>query len=137
MDLERAHELLRQHHRAVMVTWRRDGRPQMSPVICGLHEDGCVRVSTRETAMKTKNLRRDPRASLCVFSDEFFDGAFVQIDGSAEIVSLPDAMEQLVDYYRDLRGEHPNWDEYRDEMQTQQRVMVRITIDHAGPDQAG
>jgi PPOX class probable F420-dependent enzyme len=92
-----------------------------------------VIISTRETAFKTRLLRRDPRASLCVQNDAFF-GAWIQIDGTAEVLSLPEALEPLVDYYRRTNGEHPDWDDYRAAMSREQRVLVRITITHAGPD---
>lgn len=93
-------------------------------------------ISSRETAVKVKNLRRDPRASLCVFSDGFY-GDWVQLDGSASILALPDAMEPLVEYYRSLSGEHPDWDEYRAAMTRDRRVLVRLTVERAGPDVAG
>ncbi len=83
-----------------------------------------------------KNLRRDPQCSLCVFTDAFF-GEWIQIDGTAEIVSLPEAMELLVDYYRRLAGEHDDWDEYREAMRSEERVLVRIPIEQAGPDRSG
>jgi PPOX class probable F420-dependent enzyme len=95
-----------------------------------------VVISTRETAMKTKNLRRDPRASLCVFTDGFF-GDWVQVEGTAEIISLPAAMELLVDYYRALAGEHQDWDDYRAAMRRDRRVIIRIGITRAGPDTSG
>jgi PPOX class probable F420-dependent enzyme len=119
-----------------MATTRADGRPQMSPVACGVDADGSVVVSTRETALKTRNLRRDPRVSLCVFTDAFF-GEWVQVDGIATVVSLPDAMEPLVDYYRSVAGEHPDWDDYRDAMARERRVIVKIALERAGPDHSG
>jgi len=118
------------------VTRRRDGNPQLSPVACGVDDEGLVVVSTRETAMKTKNLRRDPAVSLCVVSDGFY-GQWVQVDGRAGVVSLPDAMEGLVHYYRSISGEHPDWDDYRSAMERERRVLVRIALDRAGPDQSG
>lgn len=136
MDLDVARDFVRQHHRAVMVTTRADGRPQLSPVTCGLDADGHVVVSTRETAIKTKNLRRNPAVSLCVFSEVFY-GPWIQIDGTAEVVSLPDAMEPLVDYYRTVSGEHPNWAEYRAAMEHDQRVIVRVELTRAGPNVSG
>lgn len=108
----------------------------MSPVTCALDSNGHVMISTRETAVKTKNVRRDPRASLCVFTDGFF-GDWVQVDGTAEIVSLPAAMELLVDYYRAVAGEHPDWDDYRAAMRRDRRVIIQITITRAGPDISG
>jgi PPOX class probable F420-dependent enzyme len=95
-----------------------------------------VIISTRETAIKTKNLRRHPYASLCVLNDNFF-GQWVQVEGTAEIVSLPDAMDLLVDYYRRTAGEHPDWAEYRAAMERDRRVIVRVSIDRAGPDVSG
>ncbi|HYU39747.1 MAG TPA: PPOX class F420-dependent oxidoreductase [Acidimicrobiia bacterium] len=136
MDIDRARQFLRENHRAVMATRRANGDPQLSPILCALDSAGRVTVSTRETAMKVKNLRRDPRVSLCVLNDGFF-GEWIQVDGSAEIVSLPEAMELLIDYYRSLAGEHPDWDEYRAAMGRERRVLVRIDIERAGPDRSG
>ena len=136
MDLATAQQFLTTHHRAVLSTRRRDGRPQLSPVSVGIDDAGRAIVSSRETAYKTRNLRRDPRASLCVFVDGFF-GPWIQIDGTAEVISLPDAMELLVDYYRRVAGEHPDWADYRRAMEHERRVLLRISIDSAGPDQKG
>ncbi|HEY3673136.1 MAG TPA: PPOX class F420-dependent oxidoreductase [Acidimicrobiia bacterium] len=136
MDLDRALDFVREHHHAVMLTRRRDGAPQMSPVACNVDADGRIVVSTRETAMKTAHLRREPSVALCVLSDGFF-GDWIQIEGTAEVVSLPEAMEPLVDYYRTTSGEHPDWDDYRAAMAREQRVIVRITPERAGPDRAG
>jgi PPOX class probable F420-dependent enzyme len=136
MDIDGARDFIRRNHHAVLATNRRDGRPQLSPIACGLDVDGNVVISSRETAIKVKNLRRDPRASLCVMADEFF-GAWIQVEGNAEIVSLPEAMDGLVDYYQRAVGDHPDWDEYRTAMEREQRVLVRIRIERAGPDQSG
>jgi PPOX class probable F420-dependent enzyme len=136
MQPDEAREFIATNHRAVLATRRQDGQPQLSPVTCGVDPEGRVVVSTRETAIKTKNLRRDPHASLCVFSDGFF-GRWVQVEGRAEVVPLPEAMEPLVDYYRLISGEHPDWDDYRTAMIRERRVIVRITIDRAGPDISG
>ena len=124
------------NHHAILHTFRADGSPQMSPIACGVDDEGRVIISTRETAMKTKNLQRDPRASLCVISDGFF-GEWVQVDGTATVVSLPDALEGLVDYYRKVAGEHPDWDDYRNAMQREQRVLVRVDLERAGPTKSG
>jgi len=136
MQLERAREFIRVNHRAVLATNRSDGRPQLSPVTVGVGADGRVLISTRETAMKTKNLERDPRASLCVMNDGFF-GDWVQAEGTAEIIRLPEAMDLLVDYYRRIAGEHPDWDDYRTAMRRDRRVIAAITLAKAGPDRSG
>ena len=136
MDTGRAADFLRAHHRAVLATSRSDGRPQLSPVTCTVDDENRVLVSTRETALKTRNLRRRPQASLCVFTDNFF-GEWVQVEGDVEIIPLPDAMDLLVEYYRSISGEHPDWDDYRAAMVRDQRVIVRITITRAGPDVSG
>jgi PPOX class probable F420-dependent enzyme len=136
VDPQRVREFLHVHHHAVLATMRHDGRPQLSPVTAGVDDQGRVVVSTREAAMKTRNLARDPRASVCVLNDRFF-GEWIQAEGTAEIVHLPEAMELLVDYYRRISGEHPDWDDYRAAMQREQRVLVRITITRAGPDASG
>jgi len=127
---------MRAHHRAVLATARSDGQPQLSPVTVGVDDAGRVVISTRETAVKTKNLARDPRASLCVMNDQFF-GEWVQAEGTAEIIHLPEAMELLVDYYRKVSGEHPDWDDYRKAMTRDKRVIVAITLTRAGPDLSG
>jgi PPOX class probable F420-dependent enzyme len=136
VDSAEARRFVQQHHRAVLVTNRSDGRPQMSPVLAGVDADGNIVVSTRETALKTRNLRHDPRASLCVMNDAFF-GEWIQIDGTATIVSMPEAMEALVDYYRRVVGEHPDWEDYRRAMVRDKRVVLRIAIERAGPDRSG
>jgi len=136
MQLERAREFMRVNHRAVLATRRSDGLPQLSPVTVGVDGDGRVIISTRETAIKTKNLERDPHASLCVMNDGFY-GEWVQAEGTAEIIRLPDAMDLLVDYYRRVSGEHPDWDDYRQAMRRDRRVIAAITLTRAGPDRSG
>lgn len=136
MDLNEARDFLAKHHRAVLHTYRDDATPQLSPVLTVLDEDGNAVVSTRETSMKVANLERDARASLCVFTDAFF-GPWVRVDGTAEIVRLPEAMDLLVDYYRRVAGEHDDWDEYRQAMRDEQRVLLRIALTDAGPDVSG
>ncbi|MDQ1586826.1 MAG: hypothetical protein QOH80_2191 [Actinomycetota bacterium] len=136
MTPDEARAFLLDNHRAVMATFRSDGRPQLSPVTTAVDDQGRVMISTRQTAMKTKNLRRDPRISLCLLNDGFF-GDWAQVEGSAEIVELPEAMDLLVDYYRRVSGEHPDWDDYRAAMERDKRVVVRFTIERAGPTVAG
>jgi PPOX class probable F420-dependent enzyme len=132
MDIPQALDFLRTNHRAVLATTRADGSPQLSPVTVGVDADGLVVVSTRETAAKTRNLQRDPRAWVCGFSDGFF-GPWVQVAGTTEIVSLPAALDGLVAYYRSIAGEHPDWDDYRRAMTAERRVLLRITPTSAGP----
>ncbi len=136
MELDSAREFLRANHRAVLVTLRVDGTPQLSPVTVGVDDEGNAVVSSRETAVKVRHLRRDPRAWLCVMNDRFF-GDWVYVQGDVTIVSLPEAMDGLVDYYRRISGEHPDWDDYRAAMQRDQRVLVRIALTRAGPDVHG
>jgi PPOX class probable F420-dependent enzyme len=137
MDLDEARSFIREHHRAVLATRRRDGAPQMSIVACNVDGDGKVVVSTRETAVKTKNARRDPRVSICVLPDDGWRGRWIQVDGTAEVLSLPEAMEPLVDYYRTTAGEHPDWADYRAAMERERRVLLRVNLERAGPDQSG
>jgi PPOX class probable F420-dependent enzyme len=136
MEISDALAFVRQHHHAVLATLKADGTPQLTPVTASVDADGHVVVSSRETAYKTKNLRRDPRAWLTVFTDGFY-GEWVQLAGTVEVVSLPDAMEGLVDYYRSVRGEHPDWDEYRSVMVSDQRCLLTITLEKAGPTRHG
>jgi len=136
VDIAQAREFLAENHRAVLVTHRADGGVQTSPITIGVDDEDHGVISSRQTAFKVKNLRRDPRATVCVFNDRFF-GQWVQIEGTVKIVELPEAMEGLVDYYRRISGEHPDWDDYRLAMEKDQRVLVLIDIERAGPDQHG
>src|SRR5262245_27736898 len=136
MNLDEARDVIRTQHRAVLCTLRAAGTPQMSAVTANVDDDGWIVVSTRQTAYKVRNLRRDPRAWLCVFPDQFY-GRWVQVDGRVTIVELPEAMEPLVDYYRRTAGEHPDWDDYRAAMEREQRVLLRMDITRAGPDRTG
>ncbi|SDS19636.1 PPOX class probable F420-dependent enzyme [Nocardioides scoriae] len=135
MDLDAAVDFVRTHHRAVLAT-RSPGRVHQSPVLVGVDDRGRLVVSSRETAYKTRQLRADPWAQLCVFPDGFF-GEWVYLEGKAEVVSLPEAMDLLVDYYRDISGEADDWDEYRAGMEREQRVVLRITPTRAGPQRQG
>ncbi|MDX1658210.1 MAG: PPOX class F420-dependent oxidoreductase [Nitriliruptorales bacterium] len=129
-------EFIQEHHRAVLHTYREDGSPQLSPVVVVVDDEGRPLISTRETAVKAKNLARDPRLSLCVFTDEFY-GPWIRVDGQAEIVHLPDAMDLLVDYYRRARGEHDDWEEYEQAMRDQRRVIIRVDVEEVGPSESG
>ncbi|MDX6226115.1 MAG: hypothetical protein QOE64_2491 [Frankiales bacterium] len=133
MTADEALAFVASNHRAVIATRRgSDGAPQLTPVTVGVDDDGHVIVSSCERLQKVKNLRREPRAWLLVMNDGFF-GEFVQIEGPVEIIDLPEAMELLVDYYRRISGEHPDWDDYRRAMERDQRVILRITPERVGP----
>ena len=136
MDLDQARAFVQRHHRAVLATRTRAGGVQQSPVLVAVDDDGRLTVSSRETAYKTKNLVRDPWVQACVFTDGFF-GDWVVVEGEAEVLTLPEAMEPLVDYFRSVAGEHDDWDEYRESMQQEKRVLIRIDPLRAGPDRAG
>jgi PPOX class probable F420-dependent enzyme len=136
MDLDAARAVVRQQHHGVLTTVRSDGTPQMSPVSVTVDDAGYVVVSSRQTAYKVRNLRRNPNAYLCVLPDSFF-GNWIQINGTAHIVDLPGAMEPLVEYYRSISGEHPDWADYRAAMERDQRVLIRIEPTRAGPDRSG
>jgi PPOX class probable F420-dependent enzyme len=125
-------DFLRARTRCVLITTRADGTPQVSPVTYGVDTDGRVVISTYPERAKAANLRRIPAATLCVLSDDW-NGPYVQIDGRAEVMDLPDALEPLVDYFRVISGEHPDWDEYRAAMVRQGKCLIRIEIDRSGP----
>ncbi|HEY0356974.1 MAG TPA: PPOX class F420-dependent oxidoreductase [Mycobacteriales bacterium] len=125
-------DFLRPRHRAILLTTRQDGRPQASPVVAGVDEQGRVVIATYPQRAKTRNAERDPRASVLFLSDDF-DGPWVQVDGHAEVLHLPDALEPLVDYFRCISGEHSDWDDYRAAMTRQGKSLVRIEIDRWGP----
>ena len=125
-------EFLRPRHRGVLITSRADGSPQSSPVTCGVDSEGRIVVSTYPGRAKTVNARRDSRVSICVLSDEWND-AYVQVDGRAEVLDMPEALDELVDYFRCISGEHPDWDEYREAMAKQNKSLIRIHIERWGP----
>jgi PPOX class probable F420-dependent enzyme len=135
MDLDDARDFARTHHHAVLATRTSEGI-QQSPVLVGVDSDGRLVVSSRETAYKTRNLRRDPWAQLCVVPDGFF-GEWIYVEGEAEVVSLPEAMDGLVEYYRGISGEADDWADYRAAMQRERRVLIRIRPTKAGPDRQG
>ena len=135
MEIEKGLNYVRDNSRAVLATRRRDGSPQMSPVNIAVVDEEII-MSTRETAIKTWNMRRDPISWLCVFPDKWL-GRWVQLQCRAEIVNLPDAMDLLVSYYRALSGEPPDWDDYKRAMVDDQRCIVKLEIEAAGPDIQG
>jgi PPOX class probable F420-dependent enzyme len=139
MEISAALEFVRGNNHAVLSTMRRNGTPQLSPVTVGLdpeHPTGAVVISSRQTAVKVKNLQRDPRAWLAVFTPQFY-GEWVQLAGPVDIVPLPAAMPILVEYYRAISGEHPDWDDYRAAMVREQRCIIRIRVESVGPTVSG
>lgn len=126
VDLAGLLEFVRPRHRMVLITQRGDGRPQASPVTGGVDEQGRLVISTYPERAKTTNARRQPQVSVVVLSDEF-NGAWVQVDGDCEVLDLPESVEPLVDYFRSISGEHPDWDEYREAMVAQGKSLLRIT----------
>lgn len=133
VEIDRAKEFLKNHHEGVLATRRKNGSLQMSPVTCGLDSSGCAVISSRETAYKVNNLRRDSRAALCAFTHSFHGGGWVQINGAAEIVALPQALDTLVYLQRQAYGEHKNWPEFHQRMVRERRVIIRIQIETVGP----
>lgn len=136
MNADEVRAFLETNHRVVLATRRRDGGIQLSPILAVVDAEGRVVISSRETAMKVKNLRRDPYAYVCIMNDGFW-GPWAQAEGPVTIVSLPEAMDGLVDYYRRAAGEHPDWEDYRAAMVRDRRVLVRMTIERAGPNVEG
>jgi PPOX class probable F420-dependent enzyme len=136
VDLEAARNFIRQNHRAVLANRRSDGGVQQTPVLVNVDGEGRAIISSRETAYKVKNLRRDPWAQVCVLNDGFF-GEWIYAEGRAEVLSLPEAMDPLIDYYKRFPDDNPDWDDYRERMRRQQRVLIRITLERAGPDRQG
>jgi PPOX class probable F420-dependent enzyme len=125
-------DFVRPRHRMVLITLRSDGSLQSSPVSAGVDDAGRIVVASYPQRAKSANIRRDPRASVVVLSDEF-NGPYVQVDGDAEVIELPDAVEPLVEYYRSIAGEHSDWAEYRQAMLDQGKCLIRITPRRWGP----
>lgn len=136
MDLDEARVFLRENHRGVLATRRGGGRIQQSPVLVNVDGEGRAIISSRETAYKVRNLRRDPWAQACVFTDSFV-GQWLFVEGSAQVLSLPEAMDPLIDYYKRFPDENPDWDDYRARMERERRVLIRIELERAGPDRQG
>ncbi|MFJ2645908.1 PPOX class F420-dependent oxidoreductase [Streptomyces sp. NPDC087420] len=132
VDLAGLLEFVRPRHRSILLTTRADGRPQGSPLACGVDNSGRIVVSTYPERAKTRNAKRDERVSVLVLSDEW-DGPWVQVDGAAEVIDSPESVEPLVEYYRNIAGEHPDWDEYRAAMVKQGKSIIRVTPERWSP----
>lgn len=123
---------VRTRHRATLVTRKSSGGLQMSPVSCGLDSGGALVIATYPQRAKVANIRRSGEVSLVIHSQDW-DGPYVQLDGTAEVLDLPEALDPLVEYFRSISGEHPDWDEYREAMQRQGKSLIRVSIQHWGP----
>lgn len=132
VELAELLDFVRPRHRLLLSTARRDGRPQISPVSGGVDDHGRIVISTYPSRAKVRNAEHDPRVSVLVLSDDW-NGPWVQVDGEAEVLHMPDALEGLVEYYRCIAGEHPDWEEYRDAMRLQDKSLIRITPLRWGP----
>ncbi|OLF06405.1 PPOX class F420-dependent enzyme [Actinophytocola xinjiangensis] len=132
VDRAALEDFVRPRHHAVLTTHRAGGGQQLSPVTCGLDTAGRLVIASYPRRAKAVNARRNPSVSALVLSDDF-DGAWVQLDGTAEVLDLPDAVEPLVEYFRVISGEHPDWDEYREAMRRQGKCLIRVTITRWGP----
>ena len=133
MEVERAREFLKNHHWGILATRRKNGHLQLSPVTVVLDREGREVIISRETAYNVNNLRRDPRAALCAITTTFHGEGWVQINGTAEILSLPHALDTLIDLQRQVYGEHKNWPEFHERMVREKRVVIRIEIESVGP----
>lgn len=125
-------DFIRPRHHALVITARTDGQPQASPVTCGVDAEGRIVIATYPERAKVSNARRNQQVSVVVLSDDF-GGPWVQVDGRAEVLDMPEAVEPLVDYYRSISGEHPDWDEYRQAMVRQGKSLLRVTPVRWGP----
>lgn len=132
VDLAGLLDFARTRHRAILLTARADGRPQGSPLTCGVDGEGRLVMSTYPERAKTRNAKRDPRVSVIVLSDEW-NGPWVQVDGTAEVIDPPESVEPLVEYFRVISGEHPDWEEYREAMRRQGKSLIRVTPDRWSP----
>jgi PPOX class probable F420-dependent enzyme len=133
IEIDKAKEFLTKHHWGILATRRKNGNLQMSPVTVGLDDQGRAIISSRETAYKVNNLRRDPRAALCAITSSFHGEGWVQINGKAEVIFLPQALDTLVYLQRQAYGEHKNWPEFHERMARERRVIIRINIENVGP----
>ena len=133
MVIADAQKFLQQNHRACIAVRQKDGWPQMTLVSPGIDADGRVIITSRARTYKVKYLRRDPRVSMLVFGEQYSGSKFVQIHGRAEIIELPDAMDPLIYWYKQVRGEHKSWEQYKKQMAEEKRVIIRVTIEKVGP----
>lgn len=132
VELPELLDFIRPRHHLLLATTRDDGQPQISPVSGGVDEQGRIVISTYPARAKTRNAQKRPSVSVLVLSDDW-NGPWVQVDGEAEVLHMPEAADGLVDYYRCIAGEHPDWDEYREAMRIQDKSLIRVTPTRWGP----
>lgn len=137
MEITDVQKFLRDNHRGVLVARKRDGWPQITLVTPGIDAEGRVIITSRGTTYKVKNIRRDPRVSMLIMGEQFSGSKYVQIQGTAEVISQPEAIDILIYWHRQVRGEHKSWDEYRARMKEEQRVIIRINVEKSGPNTRG
>jgi PPOX class probable F420-dependent enzyme len=132
VDLDGLRAFVEPRHRMVVIAHRFDGAPQASPVTGGMDAEGRLVIASYPERAKSRNLQRDPQCSVLVLSDDF-NGPWLQIDGTAEVLELPEALEPLVDYFRVISGEHSDWAEYRAAMVAQGKCLIRVSPQRWGP----
>jgi PPOX class probable F420-dependent enzyme len=133
MEISDARKFMQENHRACIAVRQKDGWPQMTFVTPGIDPQGRAIITSRGTTYKIKHIRRDPRVSMLIFGEQYSGSKFVQIRGTAEIIELPEAMDTLIFWYKQVRGEHKNWDDYRKQVHDEKRVIIRVNIEKVGP----
>lgn len=133
MEIADAQEFLKQNHRGVLVARKKDGSLQMALVSPTIDADGKVIITSRDSTYKVKNIRRNPQISLLVFGEQFNGSKYIQIEGKAEIIEHPRAMDIVLDWHRQIRGEPADWEEVRKKTLAEGRIAMRVTIEKVGP----
>jgi PPOX class probable F420-dependent enzyme len=137
MEVNEAREFLKDKHHGVLVTRKKDGSLQMTLVSPVISSDGRVIITARERTYKVKNIKRNPQISLLVYGEKFHGSNYIQIDGRAEVIPHPQAMDIVLDWHRRIRGEPKSWDEIRQKTLAEGRIAIRVTIEKVGPQNRG
>ena len=133
MEIGEAQEFLKHNHHGVLVARKRDGSLQMTLVSPVIGKEGKVIITARDTTYKVKNIKRNPQVSLLVYGDKFNGSNYIQIDGKAEVIAHPQAMDIVLDWHRQIRGEPANWDDIRKKTLAEGRIAIRVTTEKVGP----
>ena len=133
MEISYAKGFLKNNHHGCLVTRKKDGSLQMTLVSPVLGADGNVIITARDTTYKVKNIKRNPQVSLLVYGDTFHGSNYIQIDGKAEVIPHPAAMDIVLDWHRKIRGEPASWDEIRQKTLAEGRIVIRVNIEKVGP----